>query len=53
MLDQIVRIHNMLCEVKTSGEDTIKMAQCLLALRQLAQELQQKEEVKEDANNNS
>lgn len=52
MIKQIVNIHNTLCEVKTSGEDTIKMAQCLLALRQLAQELQQKEEEEEDANNN-
>ena len=53
MLEQIANIHNMLCEIKTSGEDTIKMAQCLLALRQLASQLQDKpEEVTEDADNN-
>lgn len=52
MLEQIVRVHNMLCEINTKGDDTIKMAQCLMQLRQLATQLQS-EEVKEDADNNS
>jgi hypothetical protein len=54
MLEQIVNIHNTLCEIKTCGEDTIKMAQCLVQLRQLATQLQsENKEVKEDADDNS
>lgn len=52
MLEQIVKIHNTLCEINTSGDDTIKMAQCLLTLRQLAQDLSKKEE-EEDADSNA
>lgn len=54
MLEQIVNIHNALCGISTKGEDTIVMAQCLMQLRQLAKELQSKnEEVKEDADDNT
>lgn len=52
MLEQIVRIHNLLCEINTKGDDTVKMAQCIMQLRQLATQLQS-EEVKEDADDNS
>lgn len=53
MYEQIVRIHNTLCEISTKGDDTIKMAQCLMQLRQLATMIQQEKEEEEDADNNS
>ena len=55
MLQQLVEIHNNLCQINTKGEDTITMARCLLALRQLVQQIQEDkiEEEKEDADNNS
>ena len=54
MQQELTNIHNALCQISTKGEDTITMAKCLLALRQLVQDLQKEniEEVKEDADNN-
>lgn len=40
-LEQLIRIYNTLLSVSTKGEDTIIMAQCLSAMRQVLTELQQ------------
>lgn len=49
-LNQLIRIYNTLTTVSTKGEDTLTMADCLRALKQVIEELQrafQQEEKKE------
>lgn len=43
MKEQLIRILNTLMLVETKGENTLIMADCIRALQQLAQELQQKQ----------
>lgn len=35
LIEQLAKVYNTLLSVSTSGEDTITMAQCLLALREI------------------
>lgn len=35
MNEQLIRIYNTLSLISTKGEDTVAMAQCLLALKQI------------------
>lgn len=43
MNEQLIQIHNALCEINTKGEDTITMARCLVTLRQVINDLQEEE----------
>lgn len=44
MLETLVDIHNLLCEISVKGEDTLRMSKCLVTLRTLASELQKEQE---------
>lgn len=37
MKDTLIQIHNALITISVKGEDTITMAKCLMALRELVQ----------------
>ena len=40
-LEQLTRIYNTMLEIRTKGEDTIVMADCLRALEQVIQQVYQ------------
>lgn len=44
--NQLVNIYNALLSINTKGEDTIIMAECLVALKTLLPQLKVDEEVK-------
>ena len=44
MLETLVDIHNILCEISVKGEDTIRMSRCLVTLRTLVSDLQKMQE---------
>ena len=44
-LEQLARIYNTLLTVNTKGEDTLVMADCLRALRQEVEAIQQEEAI--------
>lgn len=44
MNEQLIRIYNTLSIISTKGEDTVAMAQCLLALKQIIEENNNKKE---------
>lgn len=41
---QLTNIHNALMNISTKGNDTILMCQCLMALQQVIEEEEKKEE---------
>lgn len=38
-LDMLSRIYNAMCEIRTSGQDTITMADCLRALESIVTQI--------------
>ena len=40
-LEQLTRIYNTMLEIRTKGEDTLVMADCLRALEQVVVQIQQ------------
>jgi hypothetical protein len=44
LIQYLADIHNKLLTISTSGEDTITMAQCLLSLRDIVQNIQKEEQ---------
>lgn len=45
-MEQLIQIYNILLNINTKGEDTVRMAQCLISLKQYIEE--QKEEQEND-----
>ena len=44
MLQKLIQIHNNLAQISVQGEDTIRMAEALVGLRQLINELKTTEQ---------
>ena len=44
MLENLIEVHNTLCEISVKGEDSIRMAKCLVILRDMANTLQKEQE---------
>lgn len=47
-MDNLIRIYNTLGMVSTKGEDTVLMAQCLMALKQYIEEQESNNTQKEE-----
>lgn len=47
--EQLIEIHNLLCEIYVKGDDTIKMGNCLINLRKIITQMNE-EAVAEDVN---
>ena len=44
MLENLIEVHNTLCEISVKGEDSIRMAKCLVILRDIVNTLQKEQE---------
>lgn len=44
MLNQLIRLYNTMTTISTKGEDTLTMAECLKALREIVINMQQQTE---------
>jgi hypothetical protein len=48
MKEQLIRIYNTLSLISTKGEDTVTMAQCLIAINQLIEEMNEDKQKQEE-----
>lgn len=50
-LDMLSRIYNAMCEIRTSGQDTMTMADCLRALESIVTQIARSAQVPAAADN--